>query len=115
MEFCCQCLQEASFVGSVALLMFVLVDCGLVSAEIESDYMWGLLHPCLLAGEGGYCLSTLSSAINLLKNLRSGPMSIKGTLSLKVSSPNLSLAKNSICHILILPQVPSWLFRTISK
>ena len=37
--------------------------------EIEADYMWGLLHPCLLAGEGGYYLTTLSSAVHVLKSL----------------------------------------------
>ena len=52
------------------MFIHVLVQAGLVAAEIEADYMWGLLHPCLLAGEGGYYLTTLSSAVHVLKKLR---------------------------------------------
>ena len=52
------------------LLIHVLVQSGLVSAEVEADYMWGLLHPSILAGEGGYYLTTLSSAVHILKNMR---------------------------------------------
>ena len=52
------------------MFIYVLVQCGLVSAEIEADYMWGLLHPCLLNGNGGYYLTTLSSAVHVLKQLR---------------------------------------------
>ena len=42
----------------------------MVSVEIEADYMWGLLHPSLLTGEGGYYLTSLSSAVLVLKNFR---------------------------------------------
>ncbi|XP_049526201.1 protein sprint isoform X15 [Dermacentor silvarum] len=52
------------------IFLHVLVQCGLVSAEVEADYMWGLLHPSLLTGEGGYYLTTLSSAVHVLKSLR---------------------------------------------
>ncbi|KAL8619629.1 hypothetical protein ACOMHN_019684 [Nucella lapillus] len=52
------------------LLIYVLVHCGLVSAEIEADFMWGLLHPSVLTGEGGYYLTTLSSAVLILKNFQ---------------------------------------------
>ncbi|XP_064483838.1 protein sprint-like isoform X2 [Ornithodoros turicata] len=53
------------------IFIYVLVQCGLISAEIEAEYMWGLLHPSLLTGEGGYYLTTLSSAVHILKNLHS--------------------------------------------
>ncbi|XP_067659967.1 protein sprint-like isoform X2 [Haliotis asinina] len=52
------------------MLIYVLVHCGLVSAEIEAEYIWGLLHPSLLTGEGGYYLTTLSSAVLVLKNFQ---------------------------------------------
>ncbi|CAL1531236.1 unnamed protein product [Lymnaea stagnalis] len=52
------------------MLIYVLVHCGLVSAEIEADFMWGLLQPSLLTGEGGYYLTTLSSAVLILKNFQ---------------------------------------------
>ena len=52
------------------MFIYALSHCGVVSAEIEADYMWGLLHPCLVAGEGGYHLTTLSSAVHVLKNLK---------------------------------------------
>ncbi|CAM1308925.1 RIN2 (predicted) [Pycnogonum litorale] len=52
------------------LFIYVLVHCGMIAAEVEADYMWGLLHPSLLTGEGGYYLTTLSSAVHILKNFK---------------------------------------------
>lgn len=52
------------------LFVWVLVKTNFVAAEIEAEYMWGLLHPSLLSGEGGYYLTTLSSAIHVLKNFK---------------------------------------------
>ncbi|XP_075233749.1 protein sprint-like isoform X3 [Lycorma delicatula] len=52
------------------LFVWVLVQSGMVAAEIEAEYMWGLLHHSLLSGEGGYYLTTLSSAVNVLKTFR---------------------------------------------
>ncbi|GLH14936.1 Protein sprint [Gryllus bimaculatus] len=52
------------------LFVWVLVRSGMVAAEVEAEYMWGLLHPSLLSGEGGYYLTTLSSAVHVLKNFR---------------------------------------------
>ncbi|XP_071440940.1 protein sprint, partial [Hetaerina americana] len=72
------------------LLVWVLVRSGMVGAEIEAEYMFGLLHPALLsAGEGAYYLTTLSSAVHVLKSFRAfseaggicgsgGPMGISG-------------------------------------
>ena len=51
------------------VFMYVLIQCGVVSAEIEADYMFGLLQPSILSGEGGYYLTTLSSAIHVLKHM----------------------------------------------
>lgn len=64
---------EAVFLGAddfLPIFVWVLVRTGMVAAEIEAEYMWGLLHPSLLSGEGGYYLTTLSSAVNVLKNFR---------------------------------------------
>lgn len=47
------------------MLIYVLVQCEMISMEIEADYMWGLLDPSMLSGEGGYYLTTLSSASKL--------------------------------------------------
>lgn len=52
------------------IFVWVLVKTNFVAAEIEAEYMWGLLHPSLLNGEGGYYLTTLSSAIHVLKNFK---------------------------------------------
>lgn len=49
------------------MLIYVLVHCDQIHIEIEVEYMWGLLDPSLLSGEGGYYLTTLSSAICVLK------------------------------------------------
>ncbi len=52
-----------------SLLASVLcrLDCAWV--EMESEAVWGLLHPSLLAGEGGYYLTMLSSTIHFIKSL----------------------------------------------
>ena len=57
------------------LLAWLIAHCGFSTAEMEADYMWALLQPSLLAGEGGYFLTALSSAAQLLKNLHSRPAS----------------------------------------
>ncbi|CAD1475719.1 unnamed protein product [Heterotrigona itama] len=59
------------------LLVWVLVRGKVVAAEVEAEYMWGLLHPSLLTGEGGYYLTTLSSAVHVLKMFKSS----QGTMS----------------------------------
>jgi hypothetical protein len=53
--------------------VWVLVQCGFHRAEIEAEYMWGLAHPSLFNGEGGYYLTTLTSAVNVLKELTQPP------------------------------------------
>lgn len=58
------------FVDFLPVLIYVLVQCGIVAAEIEADFMWGLIHPSLLNGEGGYYLTSLSSAVLALKNFK---------------------------------------------
>ena len=65
------------FSDFLPMFIYVLVHCGLVAAEIEADYMWGLLHPSLLAGEGGYYLTTLSSAVHVLKNFTESQESLE--------------------------------------
>ena len=63
--------MSPSFVADLLpMLIYLLSHCEVVSAEIELDYMLGLVHPGLLAGEGGYYLTALSSAIQVLKGLR---------------------------------------------
>ena len=49
------------------LFVWVLVQSSFTRAEIEAEYMWGLAHPSLFNGEAGYYLTTLTSAINVLK------------------------------------------------
>lgn len=44
------------------LFVWVLAHTGFVTAEIEAEYIWGLAHPSLFNGEGGYYLTTLTSA-----------------------------------------------------
>lgn len=53
------------------MVVWVLVRGKVVDAEIEAEYMWGLLHPSLLTGEGGYYLTTWSSAVHVLKTFKS--------------------------------------------
>ncbi|XP_076306091.1 protein sprint-like isoform X2 [Tachypleus tridentatus] len=52
------------------IFIYVLAQCELVSAETEANYMWGLLHSSWHSGEGGYYLTTLSSAVHAIKQLQ---------------------------------------------
>jgi hypothetical protein len=47
-----------------------LAEQNMLSAEIEADYMWGLIHPSFLVGDARFHLTTFSSAVEQLKNLR---------------------------------------------
>lgn len=63
--------EHASFGADdfLPIFIYVLVQCRMISAEIEAEYIHGLIHPNLLTGEGGYYLTTLSSAVHVLKNM----------------------------------------------
>lgn len=90
MQMCQQAQQNyCIFPDFLPMFIYALSHCGVVSAEIEADYMWGLLHPCLVAGEGGYHLTTLSSAVHVLKNLINA-----STLCEKHQMSNLSQTVN---------------------
>jgi len=53
------------------LLIYTVAKCGFIGAEIEAEFMWGLVHPSLLSGEAGYYLTALCSAVHMLKNYTS--------------------------------------------
>lgn len=69
------CGESVAAEDFLPLLAWLLAHCGFSTAEMEADFMWALLQPSLLAGEGGYFLTALSSAAQLLKNLQSRPAS----------------------------------------
>jgi hypothetical protein len=52
------------------MLIYVVVHCGIVAAEIEADYMWDLINPAVMNTEGGYYLTSLNSAVLVLKNFK---------------------------------------------
>ncbi|XP_071517730.1 protein sprint isoform X2 [Panulirus ornatus] len=62
----------------VPMIMWVLSHSGMVSAEVEADYMWGLLLPSASSGEASYYLEAFHSAIHALKNLSPSPESSPG-------------------------------------
>ena len=64
------------------LFVWVLAHSNFVSAEIEAEYIWGLAHPSLFNGEGGYYLTTLTSAGNYYKAITH---SLSSSLSLSVN------------------------------
>lgn len=53
------------------ILVLVVAKTGFYSAEIEAEFMWGLLQPSLLTGEAGYYLTALCSAVHVLKTFMS--------------------------------------------
>jgi hypothetical protein len=116
-----------------SLLGYLLVQCGMEWVEVESEYMWGLLHPALLSGEGGYYLTILSSTVHFLKNIKEcfmedGDLSEIGEKQERssLSSPRLASLDGTI-HVIIpdetngsivnksLPLKPSMTVREVSK
>ncbi|XP_058445672.1 protein sprint isoform X1 [Malaya genurostris] len=60
--------QQLSADDFLPVLVQVVAHCGFIGAEIEAEYMWGLIQPSLLSGEAGYYLTALCSAVHVLKN-----------------------------------------------
>ncbi|XP_065095443.1 protein sprint isoform X3 [Ochlerotatus camptorhynchus] len=60
--------QQLSADDFLPVLVLVVAHCGFIGAEIEAEYMWGLIQPSLLSGEAGYYLTALCSAVHVLKN-----------------------------------------------
>ncbi|XP_015115391.1 protein sprint isoform X3 [Diachasma alloeum] len=79
------------------LLVWVLVRGKVVDAEIEAEFMWGLLHPSLLTGEGGYYLTTLSSAVHVLKTFKNSQATMSTNNGL-TTSPD---CRSSVLRVLI--------------
>ncbi len=61
---------SAMLLDLLSTVMVVLAERNVQGAEIEADYMWGLIHPSYLVGDARYHLTTFSSAVNQLKNMR---------------------------------------------
>ncbi|XP_060804255.1 protein sprint isoform X2 [Amyelois transitella] len=55
------------------VLAWTVARCRLVCAELEAELMAGLLPAAMLAGEGGYYLTALFSAVAVLKRLAPEP------------------------------------------
>jgi Ras and Rab interactor 2/3 len=52
------------------LLAFILCKCGFHFAEIEAEYIWGLMTPTALSGQAGYYTTSLCSAAISLKEFK---------------------------------------------
>ncbi|XP_054730491.1 protein sprint isoform X2 [Anastrepha obliqua] len=81
------------------VLVYVVAKCGFVGAEIEAEFMWGLLQPTLLSGEAGYYLTALCSAVHVLKSFMASENE-NGTGSLDWRSSSLP-ACSSVLRVII--------------
>lgn len=52
------------------LLAYVLAKCGFHFAEIEAEFIWGLMTPTVLNGQAGYYTTSLCSAAVSLKEFK---------------------------------------------
>lgn len=52
------------------LLAYVLSRCGFHFAEIEAEYIWGLMMPTVMSGQAGYYTTSLCSAAISLKEFK---------------------------------------------
>uniref|UniRef100_A0A182K1U2 Protein sprint n=1 Tax=Anopheles christyi TaxID=43041 RepID=A0A182K1U2_9DIPT len=83
--------QQLSADDFLPVLVMVVAHCGFIGAEIEAEYMWGLLQPSLLSGEAGYYLTALCSAVHVLKNFSLSEQEGTSTLDWDSSTlPNCS-------------------------
>ncbi|XP_067637558.1 protein sprint isoform X7 [Eurosta solidaginis] len=81
------------------VLVYVVAKCGFVGAEIEAEFMWGLLQPTLLSGEAGYYLTALCSAVHVLKSFMASENE-NGSSSLDWRSSSLP-ACSSVLRVII--------------
>ncbi|KAK8382668.1 hypothetical protein O3P69_015470 [Scylla paramamosain] len=86
----------------VPMIMWVLCQSGMVSAEVEADYMWGLLLPSASSGEASYYLEAFHSAIHALKNLSPSPESSPGN-SLDSVKPDVSVVSDQGIMKIVIP------------
>ncbi|XP_055696839.1 protein sprint isoform X3 [Phlebotomus papatasi] len=68
------------------ILVYVVAKSGFVGAEIEAEFMWGLLQPSLLSGEAGYYLTALCSAAHVLKTFKDSQNEMSGTIDWRSSA-----------------------------
>jgi hypothetical protein len=54
----------------LSMTVTLLAQQNMLSAEIEANYMWGLIQQSFLVGDSRFYLTTFSSAVDQLKNLR---------------------------------------------
>ena len=80
------------------LFVWVLVQSGFTRAEIEAEYMWGLAHPSLFNGEAGYYLTTLTSAINVLKETQPAVPAFPRESAVEDSIEEQIQVCLSVCH-----------------
>lgn len=52
------------------LLAYVLSRCGFHFAEIEAEYIWGLMMPTVMQGQCGYYTTAMCSAAVCLKDFK---------------------------------------------
>ncbi|XP_077969725.1 uncharacterized protein LOC144424365 [Styela clava] len=87
--------QSARKIGAddfLPLLVYAILRCDFTAADIEAQYIDGLLDPTLLLGEGGYYLTTLISAVQVLSSMkkREAPLpniaDLQGFLKVGISS-----------------------------
>ena len=88
-----------------SLLAYLVVHTGVETLEVEAEWMWGLLHPSLLAGQGGHYLSLLSSSLHLIKNVRA-LLGSQGPPASPLISPTLSVLGKCYRSISIVCLVP---------
>uniref|UniRef100_F7AK80 VPS9 domain-containing protein n=1 Tax=Ciona intestinalis TaxID=7719 RepID=F7AK80_CIOIN len=73
------------------LLVYSIVHCDFVAADIEAQYIDGLLDPALLVGEGGYYLTTLISAVQVVFSMKRKETSLPSISDLQVVVNNWHL------------------------
>ena len=52
------------------LVYIIMIHETLISAEIEMEYIWSLIHPSFLIGQAIFYLTAFSSAVWIIKNLQ---------------------------------------------
>ncbi|XP_044115675.1 ras and Rab interactor 1 [Neovison vison] len=95
------------------LLSLVLAQCDLPELLLEAEYMWELLEPAQLTGEGGYYLTSLSASLALLSGLEqahTAPLSPSQELQRSLSlweQRRLPAAHSLQCLLRVAHQDPS--------
>ena len=62
-------IREVDVDNLMTTYVWVLAMNGMISAEFDAEYVWEFMDQSMRKGKGGYCVTILTNAMQVLKNI----------------------------------------------